>query len=275
MSRWLFLAIVLLVVAIAGVAIFPTLIYAAHVRAAATAPPIEAAAHLRAALQWNRNGAEAWRLHAQHALATDHLDEALAAAVTYRRLRPADPAGALLEGDIWAAMWRARRTLLPDLRKATATDPAGVPLAAEVASHAIQIFSWLRPGDSAPAPILFQAPPSRVTLQLTLPESPSALNFDVTLNPEAVAAGSDGVVFLVELDGGLRYWQFINPEKNSGWHSASLDLTPWAGRAITLTFGTDPGPNNDARFDWPAWRNPHLVPLTIASDEARARAAAQ
>lgn len=275
MKRWSLLATLLLGVAIAGGAIAPTLIYATHVRAAATAPAAEAAAHLRAALAWNRNGAEAWRLRGQQALATEHLEEALAAAVTYRRLRPADPAGALLEGDAWAALLRARRSLLPELRTAIVTDPTGTLLAQEKAAQVVQVFSWHRPGDMQPAPILFQAPPSRAMLQITLPEAPSALNFDVTLNPEAAAAGSDGVVFRVEVDAGLRYWEFVNPSNNNGWHSASLDLTPWAGRTITLTFGTDPGPNNDARFDWAAWRNPRLVPLTIAADEELARAGMQ
>lgn len=275
MSRWVLPATLLLIVAMTGVAIFPTLIYAAHVRAAATAAPTEAAAHLRAALEWNRNGAEAWRLRTQQALAAGYLDEALTAAVAYRRLRPADPVGALLEGDVWAALLHERRLLLPDLRAAPVSDSSGILLPPQVASQVIQTFSWQRPGDPVAAPILFQAPPTRVTLRLTLPAAPSALNFDVTLNPEAAAAGSDGVVFFVEVDGRLRYWQFVGPENNSTWHSASLDLTPWAGRMITLTFGTDPGSKNDARFDWAAWRNPRLVPLTIAGDEEQARAGAQ
>jgi hypothetical protein len=38
-----------------------------------------------------------------------------------------------------------------------------------------------------------------------------------------------------------------------------IDLSPWSGQTVTLTFATSPGPNGNDRYDWAGWGELRLV----------------
>ena len=56
--------------------------------------------------------------------------------------------------------------------------------------------------------------------------------------------------------------QYIDPKNlvsHRRWHERELDLAAWAGQTVTITFSTDPGPNQDARYDWAGWGDLKLL----------------
>ena len=66
---------------------------------------------------------------------------------------------------------------------------------------------------------------------------------------------SDGVQFIVDIDG-ERVFDEVWAE--SVWKPASVPLDRWAGRDITLTLITTPGPERNPSFDWACWGEPRI-----------------
>ena len=66
------------------------------------------------------------------------------------------------------------------------------------------------------------------------------------------AAGSDGITFRVKVNGIALY---SNNTASTVWNDQSLNLTTYAGQAITLTFESDPGPSDNSNFDYGEWSN--------------------
>jgi hypothetical protein len=142
---------------------------------------------------------------------------------------------------------------------------------------------------------LFAHPPADVAVDVDVPadaylqtgmaldpatwEAPlgDGVEFTVTLTPLAVAgAGGAEPAEPVVL---VRSW--LNPRargEDRRWVDAVLDLRPWAGRRVRLTFRTSG--RGDPAFDWGGWGEPAIVrldPLTAArlrgSSEATLRQA--
>lgn len=115
-------------------------------------------------------------------------------------------------------------------------------------------------------PILFQHPPSQISYHYTLPDR-AMLQFSIALSPETWKLGKgDGVQFEIYLDDGQDLWRpfsrYIDPKNvpaDRKWHDYEISLSRWAGQPITLTLVTDPGPNDDIRFDWAGWGEPRIV----------------
>ena len=66
---------------------------------------------------------------------------------------------------------------------------------------------------------------------------------------------SDGVLFGVQIDGVTLWRQNVQPGK---WQPGSIDLTPYAGKTVTVRYLTNAGPQQNARFDWPCWGSLNL-----------------
>lgn len=75
------------------------------------------------------------------------------------------------------------------------------------------------------------------------------------MRQDAVAAPgekpkSDGATFRIIANGR----KLLDEQRaDTQWKDFSLDLTAWAGQTLKLRFETDPGPRNDASFDFALW----------------------
>ncbi len=76
---------------------------------------------------------------------------------------------------------------------------------------------------------------------------------------------SDGVMFRVYVDGAKRLE--VNRAGNA-WQPFRVDLTAQAGKTVTLRFETDPGPQDNASFDFALWGGRQVV-LTGSAPAAR------
>jgi len=113
-------------------------------------------------------------------------------------------------------------------------------------------------------PVLRMHPPA--TIWYTIPVPPEArLLFSVALDPEVwhpdrgdgvlfsvhvVADGVDETVFSREVDP-------KNRPEDRRWQDVEIDMTPYAGRTVTILFATHPLETND--WDWAGWGTPVLV----------------
>ncbi|MBV9850878.1 MAG: hypothetical protein JO250_14495 [Armatimonadetes bacterium] len=77
---------------------------------------------------------------------------------------------------------------------------------------------------------------------------------------------SDGATFRVFVDGRKRL--DVN-RADSVWQPFALDLTPDAGKTVTLRFETDPGPRDDPSFDFSLWGDRQLVLMGYSPHIAR------
>ena len=90
------------------------------------------------------------------------------------------------------------------------------------------------------------------TFRLTLPRATKiTLAFAVAMQIGATGPKkSDGAVFRVFLDGRPLLDRL---KTDSAWSASEFDLTPQAGRTVTLRFETDPGPARSPSYDFALW----------------------
>ena len=81
------------------------------------------------------------------------------------------------------------------------------------------------------------------------------LSGETALRADAVSK-SDGVTFRVYVDGAKRL--DVN-RVDETWQPFTVDLTEMAGKTVTLRFETDPGPRDDASFDFALWGGREVV----------------
>gem|GEM_PF-3816668 len=89
---------------------------------------------------------------------------------------------------------------------------------------------------------------------VTVPDVPD-IGLDFAVGLRDGATGSDGVVFLVGIDGKEAFREHVLP---GAWHERRVPLSDCRGRTVTLRFTTDPGPRNETECDWAAWADPCL-----------------
>lgn len=115
-------------------------------------------------------------------------------------------------------------------------------------------------------PVLFAHPPSELSYTVQVPAS-ALLHFAPALSPAVWHPGrGDGVQFDLYLDDGATrhnpFSRYIDPKnvpEQRRWHDYKIDLAPWAGQTVTLTFSTGCGPNDDCDYDWAGWGEPRIV----------------
>lgn len=108
--------------------------------------------------------------------------------------------------------------------------------------------------------------PSRIAWDLTLPEN-ARIETEVALQEEAWHAPGDGVLFRIGISLGGRYDELVtlvvNPFERPDdrrWVPVSVDLSPYAGRAVSIIFNTASGSQGDNRDnDLAVWGAPRLV----------------
>ncbi len=117
-------------------------------------------------------------------------------------------------------------------------------------------FTMPQTGDTRP--VLVTHPPAQVSYRLQLPDQPSFLWLSLAMDPMTWGWGGDGATFVVTVDDGTSavavFQQHVgNRPEDQRWHDVTIDLTPWRGREITLTFRAEPGPANDYTGDRAGW----------------------
>lgn len=108
--------------------------------------------------------------------------------------------------------------------------------------------------------------PSRIAWDFTVPDN-ARVEADIALEHEAWTRSGDGVLFRIGLSYEGQYeemvTQLVNPfavESDRRWVPIAVDLSAYAGRAVSLIFNTGPGLEGDNREnDLGVWGAPRLV----------------
>lgn len=178
--------------------------------------------------------------------------------------RAGQTAGALVVGlltpllliEVFTSRERVAVDLLKSLDRARFESPEGMRASFSVITEVIN-------GRSLPA--LFAHPPSKVSWNLTVPEGRSVLKTGAALRPYVWEGRSDGVQFDIFVTDGTQEQhvsKLVNPRINFGeraWNELDVDLSPFAGRAVTVRFETSAGPSGDPGWDWAMWGAPRIV----------------
>ena len=112
---------------------------------------------------------------------------------------------------------------------------------------------------------------TEVIFRITVPDS-GALKFAIALSPEVWSPEKgDGVNFQIYIvtkdapqNGQFLFHRYINPKINPSdrrWRNFFLDLSPWAGKEINLSFINDSGPAQNWDFDWAGWADVSIVQM--------------
>lgn len=128
--------------------------------------------------------------------------------------------------------------------------------------------------DYEPRHILFQHPPSRVTYRVEIPEQ-AGLHFGLGMDPAVWSPDrGDGVAYSIYVRAPDRpsrlyrvFHRYVDPKnglKDRYWLDQVVDLSVYGGQTIDLIFEAQPGPANDASFDWGGWSRPILVADDLA-----------
>jgi hypothetical protein len=113
--------------------------------------------------------------------------------------------------------------------------------------------------------VLWVHPPSEVTYAFT-PPTGTVLHTALALRPATWSRDKgDGVRFEIRVDeAGRRQTllsRYMDPKRNPAdrrWEPVSVDLSPFEGHPILLTFATTGGPAGNIDFDWAGFSDPTL-----------------
>ena len=91
---------------------------------------------------------------------------------------------------------------------------------------------------------------------LSLPDTSTPLYLDFDIGLREGSEGSDGVTFIVSIQGTEIFRRLYNAQR---WEHVRLDLTPYRKQHVTLRFSTTPGPVGNGAWDWAMWGNPEIT----------------
>jgi 4-amino-4-deoxy-L-arabinose transferase-like glycosyltransferase len=117
--------------------------------------------------------------------------------------------------------------------------------------------------------IIFQHPTSRIQFSISL-SSKSNLYFGIGMNPDVWSSEKgDGMEFNIFVqkneDQNTLYHVFnkyIDPKNNLSdrkWFDYNIILDEFGDQEVKIIFETNPGPSNDANYDWGGWSTPVLI----------------
>jgi hypothetical protein len=113
--------------------------------------------------------------------------------------------------------------------------------------------------------VLLLHPPAFVSMVLDLPQDPVRLISRVAMAPQSWEWGGDGATFVVTVKAGdaepveLYHQHVTNEPIDRTWRPVSVSLGPYAGRAVTVTLATEPGPSGNTTGDWAGWDTPRIL----------------
>ena len=114
----------------------------------------------------------------------------------------------------------------------------------------------------------FQLPPATAAPHIRLTGA-TAMRRDALAGP-GEKTKSDGATFRIMVNGRT----LLDEQRDDAqWKTFSFDLSSLAGEIVTLRFETDPGPRNDASFDFALWGGRELVLDGFSPEPARPVAA--
>jgi hypothetical protein len=110
--------------------------------------------------------------------------------------------------------------------------------------------------------------------RITVPDM-GALRFAIALSPEVWSPDKgDGVDFQVYItpvnspqSDQFLFDRYINPKINPSdrrWRNYLLDLSPWAGKEVDISFITNSGPSQNWDYDWAGWADLSIVRMPTA-----------
>lgn len=235
----------------------------------------EAVAELEAARRWRPDHSYSYRLAGQVALARGDWEQAAAAFEQARLRAPRDPLPAWeaglayeqLQRTIEHAPYRSIQDRLasglllaqPRLVRSLFCTDQGAETCYFGRVTYTQPFADDPNGRLVELAALFLHPPARLVQAVAVPTDTTALQFVLGLDPVMHDWQSDGATFRVRVEPPneaeqLRYEHVVTPDQaRRGWVFGWADLSPWAGRTITVTLESDPGPRGDNTDDWYAW----------------------
>jgi Flp pilus assembly protein TadD len=128
----------------------------------------------------------------------------------------------------------------------------------------LKVTSFTMPATGDKRQVLFMHPEARVSYQLRVPSESSVLRFSLAMSPETWDWGGDGATFEIYLDEGsgeeLLFSEHIgNDAEDRRWHDEEIDLSPYAGQEVDLTFATGPGSGADFIGDAAGWATPRIM----------------
>ena len=91
---------------------------------------------------------------------------------------------------------------------------------------------------------------------LSLPDTSTPLYLDFDIGLREGSEGSDGVTFIVSIQGTEIFRRLYNAQR---WEHVRLDLTPYRKQHVTLRFSTTPGPVGNGAWDWAMWGDPEIT----------------
>ena len=91
---------------------------------------------------------------------------------------------------------------------------------------------------------------------LSLPDTSMPLYLDFDIGLREGSEGSDGVTFIVSIQGTEIFRRLYNAQR---WEHIRLDLTPYRKQRVTLRFSTTPGPVGNGAWDLAMWGDPEIT----------------
>ncbi len=154
----------------------------------------------------------------------------------------------------------------------------------EVGEAQIQVWTLEDPlnGQADQRSVLFEHPTesgkAEIRYRVDVPAE-GALSYAISLSPDVWAQDKgDGVNFQIFVQtangnepGQFIFNRYINPKVNPNdrrWLNFIVDLTPWSGQTINLSFITENGPAGDWQFDWAGWAEPKIIAIDPAFVQA-------
>jgi hypothetical protein len=110
----------------------------------------------------------------------------------------------------------------------------------------------------------WHVPPGRTWVDFTLGlprTTPIRLAFGIAMGPDvATPDKSDGVTFSCYLTADTKTQELLRQHYDQGaWRDFEFDLAPYAGRTVELRLQVEPGPKNNASFDYSFFGNARIV----------------
>ncbi len=116
----------------------------------------------------------------------------------------------------------------------------------------------------------WRVPPGKVWVdyRLQLPDvRPITLSFGIAMQPDVAVPGkSDGVTFGAYIVQDTGPTELLHTHHDRAeWQDHSFDLSPYAGRQVTLRLQTEPGPADDASWDYSYFGEAKIQAGTVQS----------